>query len=123
MRIFLDTSLLSEADLSKVSELVLQRYVKGDQFFICAVSHFQIEWGYSMIRKSPQKYKEFLAGFRVEVAPFTKLDAEEAARTNPANSDILDALIASCVKRYDGELWTGDKDFFKFLPKSKVRIY
>ena len=78
MRIFLETSVLSDADLSKFSELVLQRYVKGYRFFICSVSHFQIEWGYSMSNISPQKYKEFLNGFGIDVAPLTKLDSEEA---------------------------------------------
>jgi predicted nucleic acid-binding protein len=123
MRIFLDTSLLSDSDLSRVSELVLQRYIKGDQFFICSVSHFQIQWGYSTAGRTPQKYKDFLNALRVEVAPLTKRDAEEAAEMKPADSDILDALIASCVKRYDGELWTADRDFLKFLPKSRVRIF
>ena len=123
MRIFLDTSVLSDLDLSKVSELVLQRYVKGDQFIICSVSHFQIEWGYSLSGISPKKYKDFLNGFRIDVAPLTKLDAEEAARMNPADSDLLDALIAACVKRHDGVLWTADRDFRKFLPKSKVQFF
>lgn len=123
MKVFLDTSVLSEANLSKLSELVLQRYVKGDQFFICSISHFQIEWGYSMIDESSHKYKEFLKGFRIEVTPLTKSDAEEAARMKPLESDIADALIASSVKRYDASLWTGDRDFLKFLPKSKVQIF
>ncbi len=123
MRIFLDTSVLSEGNLQRLSELVLQRYVKGDQFFICSVSHFQIEWGYSMIDVSSHKYREFLRGFRIEVTPLTKSDAEQAANMKPSEPDILDALIASSVKRYDASLWTADMDFLKFLPKSKVQIF
>ena len=123
MRIFLDTSLLSDAELSKVSELVLDRYVKGAQFFISSISHFQIEWGYSTSNRSSEKYKEFLRAFRIEVVPLTKLDAEEAAKMQPSEGDVLNALIASEVRRHDGFLWTHDRDFLKFLPKSKVQIF
>ena len=122
MRIFLDTSVLSETNLSRLADSVLDRYVRGDQFFINSVVHFQIEWGYHSAGKSPQKYKDFLNGFRVEVLPVTKMDAEEAAKMKPGHSSLLDALIASSVKRYDGILWTADKDFLRFLPKSHVRI-
>ena len=123
MRIFLDTSLLSDAELSRVSELVLDRYIKGDQFFLSSISHFQIEWGYSSANRSPKKYREFLRGFNVQVLPLTKLDAEEAAGMQPDDNDILDALIASTVRRHDCILWAEDKDFLKFLPRSKVRIF
>ncbi|MFI5420512.1 MAG: type II toxin-antitoxin system VapC family toxin, partial [Nitrososphaerales archaeon] len=99
------------------------RYVKGDQFFISSISHFQIVWGYSAADESASRYREFLKGFRIEVTPMTKSDAEVAAEMKPSESDILDALIASCVRRYDASLWTGDRDFFKFLPKSKVQIF
>jgi predicted nucleic acid-binding protein len=79
VKIFLDTSVLSEANLSKLSELVLNRYVKGDQFFISSISHFQIVWGYSAADESASRYREFLKGFRIEVTPMTKSDAEVAA--------------------------------------------
>jgi len=123
MRIFLETSLLSDSELSRVSELVLERYIKGDQFFISSISHFQIEWGYSVVGRSPQRYNEFLKGFKIEIVPLTKLDAEEAANMKPDEGDILDALIASSTKRHDGIMWTGDRDFLKFLPKSKVQVF
>jgi predicted nucleic acid-binding protein len=123
MRIFLDTSLLSDAELSRVSELVLDRYIKGDQFFISSISHFQIEWGYSTANRSSEKYKRFLRAFSVEIVPLTKLDAEEAAKMKPSEGDILDALIASGIKRHDGILWAQDRDFLKFLPRSKVQIF
>jgi len=97
--------------------------MKGDQFFICSISHFQIEWGYSMIERSPHNYREFLRGFRIEVAPLTKSDAKLAFNMKPSESDILDALIASSVKRYDASLWTADRDFLKYLPKSKVLVF
>jgi predicted nucleic acid-binding protein len=123
VRVFLDTSVLSEANLSRLSELVLQRYMKGDQFFLSSITHFQIVWGYSAAKKSASRYREFLKGFRIDVTPVTKSDAEDAADVKPSESDILDALIASSVKRYGASLWTGDRDFFKFLPKSKVQFF
>jgi hypothetical protein len=83
MRIFLETSVPNNSDLSKVSELVLQRHVKGDQIFHLSFSHFQIYWGYSIAGRSPQKYKEFLNAFGVELAPPTKRDAQEAAGMRP----------------------------------------
>lgn len=123
MKIFLDTSLLSDAKLSSVSELVLDRYIKGDQFFISSISHFQIEWGYSTANRLSEKYRKFLRDFGVEVIPFTKSDAEEAAKMKPSEKDVLDALIAVAVRKLDGVLWSADKDFVKFLPKSKVQIF
>ncbi len=108
MRIFLETSLLSDAELFGVSKLVLDHYVMGDQFFISSISHFQIEWGYSKAKKSSEQYKRFLRDFGVEIIPLTKLDAEEAAAMDPTERDILDALIASTVKRHDGILWSED---------------
>jgi predicted nucleic acid-binding protein len=123
MRIFLDTSLLSDAKLSRVVELVLDRYIKGDKFFVSSITHFQLEWGYSIANKSSEKYRKFLRDFRVEVVPFTKSDAEEAAKTKPVESDILDSLIAATVRKLDGVLWSADRDFFRFLPKSKVQIF
>lgn len=123
MRIFLDTSFLSDAKLSNVSELVLDRYIKGDQFFISSISHFQIEWGYSTANKSPEKYRKFLRDFGVEVVPLTKSDSEEAAKMKPSGIDILDAIIAAVVRKLDGVLWSADRDFVKFLPKSKVQIF
>jgi predicted nucleic acid-binding protein len=68
------------------------------------------------------KYTTFLRKARIEIAPLAKTDAEEAALLKPNRADLLNALIAACVKRYDASLWTADKDFLKFLPKEKVRL-
>jgi predicted nucleic acid-binding protein len=123
MRIFLDTSILSDTDLYGLTSKVLERFVKGDQFCISSISHFEIERGYTLAHRAPDKYHDFLNGFHIEVAPLTKSDAEEAAKTRSADSQILDALIAACVKRYAATLWTADKDYSKFLTKSNLRLF
>lgn len=123
MKIFLETSLLSDANIAEISKEILEKYLAGDQFYISALTHFQLLWGYSIAKRSPERYENFLVKTRTEIASLTKLDAEEAARMKPIRNDLLDALIASCVKRYDGNIWTRDRDFFKFLPRSKVRLF
>jgi len=40
----------------------------------------------------------------------------------PRKSDLLDALIAASVKRSDASIWTSDRDFLNFIPKSRVRL-
>jgi predicted nucleic acid-binding protein len=40
----------------------------------------------------------------------------------PDRTDIADALIAATAKRYDASVWTLDKGFLKFLPKTRVRV-
>jgi predicted nucleic acid-binding protein len=124
LRIFLDTSLLSEAGIlsGPIKDQIVQGFVKGDQFYLSVITHFQVMWGYSMAGRTPEKYEEFLKTLRIEVLPLTKLDAEEAAAKKPSKKDILDALIASSVKKYDAAIWTLDRDFLKFLHKSRVRI-
>jgi predicted nucleic acid-binding protein len=53
----------------------------------------------------------------------TKTDAEMAAGFRPKRADILDAMIAASAKRYDASVWTNDKDFLKFLPENRVRVF
>lgn len=122
MRIFLDTSLLSDARLSGVAKKIAEQNLLGDEFYLSVITHFQLMWGYSIARRSPEKYGAFLRRARVEIAPLTKADAEEAAQMKPSKADLLDALIAACVKRYDAAVWTADRDFIKFLSKEKVRL-
>jgi len=94
----------------------------GLSLYVSAISHFQILWGYIIAKMSPSNYHEFLEIAGVEIAPLIKADAEEAAKMKPNRADLLDALIASSAKRYGAVVWTGDRDFLKFLPKSKVRV-
>jgi predicted nucleic acid-binding protein len=124
LRIFLDNSLLSDERLSgKPADEIVTTYASGNQFFVAAITHFQILWGYSRIAKPVHTYSEFLKAIRAEVLPLTKTDTELAASMKPSREDILDALIAASVKKYDGIIWTMDKkDFFKFLPKEKVHV-
>jgi len=86
------------------------------------VTHFQILWGYALANKSSEKYDEFIKMIGIDVVPLTKLDSEEASRMKPSKKDIVDALIAAIVKRYEAILWTKDSDFLKFLPKDNVRL-
>lgn len=123
MKIFLDTSLLSDTRLSALSSEIADRRTSGDAFYVSVITHFQLMWGYFTANRSPEKYENLLAKLRVDVAPLTKLDAEEAAKLKPSKGDLLDALISASARRNDATVWATDKDFLKFLPKSKVRIF
>ncbi len=123
MRIFLDTSVLGDSSLHKIGKQLFDHYLKGDGFYVSSITHFQLMWVYAISGRSPEKYEDFVKQTRVEIAPLTKTDAEVAARMKPSRADLLDALISSCVKRYDGYIWTGDRDFLKFLPKTRVEIF
>lgn len=123
MRIFLDTSILSEADLPLLIERITENYSHGDRFFISSLVHSQIEWGYFKARRSSSKYREFLSAFEVEVIPLTKTDSEKAASLKLQDGGVLDALIASTVSRLNGFLWTEDRDFLRFLPRQKLKFF
>jgi len=122
LKIFLDTSVLSDDRLSTLTEEIVKHYAKGDQFYVSSITHFQIMWGYSLANRTSEEYEELLRSTRIEIAPVTKIDAENAAKMKPVTAHVLDALIASTVKKYGGIVWTLDKDFLGFLPKSNVRI-
>ncbi len=123
MKVFLDTSVLSDDRRGRTSEELLKHYSVGGRFYISAITHFQILWGYVAAKMPSENYDWFLKSADLQVAPLIKADAEEAAKMKPASADLLDALIASCAKRYGATIWTSDKGFLKFLPKSKVRLF
>ncbi|MDA4123146.1 MAG: PIN domain-containing protein [Thaumarchaeota archaeon] len=122
MKVFLDTSLLSDAGLAGFAKEIAEGVETGSTFYLSAITHFQLQWGYSMAGMSKAKYETFLSATKVEVAPLTKTDSEQAASMKPVEADIPDALIAATAKRYDATIWTYDKDFLKFLPKARVRL-
>jgi len=122
LKIFLETSLLSDIKLSKLSEEIVERRSSLDEFCVSALTHFQILWGYALAHRSSEKYFEFIKRIGIEVVPLTKLDSEEASRMKPSKKDLLDALIAATAKRYEATIWTKDSDFLKFLPKDNVRL-
>jgi predicted nucleic acid-binding protein len=123
LKIFLDTSLLSDSGLSEFGEGVVREVLDGSSFYVSAISHFQLMWGYTTAGMSAERYERFLDGTSAEVVPLTRLDAEHASELKPSKADLLDALIASSVRRYDAIIWTRDSDFLKFLPKAKVRLF
>jgi len=122
LKIFLDTSVLSDEKLFTLTQDVVLHRSNGDQFFVSSITHFEILWGYMTAHQSPENYEEFLRAIPVEVVPRTGQGAEQAANLKPAVVQVLDALIASTVKKYNGRIWTFDRDFLRFLPKSSVRI-
>ncbi len=122
MKIFLETSLLSDIKLSELGEEMVQRRSSFDEFCVSALTHFQILWGYALAHRSSEKYDEFIKRIGVEVVPLTKLDSEEASRMKPSKKDLLDALIAATAERYEATIWTKDSDFLKFLPNDNVRL-
>lgn len=122
MKVFLDTSLLSDAGLARSAKEIADGVETGSEFYVSAVTHFQLQWGYSMAGMSQAKYELFLDVTGTEVAPLTKTDVEEAASMKPGRADILDALIAATAKRYEANIWTFDRDFLSLLPKARVRL-
>ena len=122
MKVFLDTSVLSDENREVTRAELLGASGTGLELYISSISHFQILWGYVIAKMSATNYHKFLEIAGVGIAPIIKADAEEAARMKPDKADLLDALIASSSKRYGAVVWTSDKDFLKFLPKSKVRV-
>ena len=75
MKIFLDTSLLSDAGLSQFAEEIAERVAAGSAFYVSAVTHFQLLWGYSTAGMTPGAYEAFLEATKAEVVPLTKVDA------------------------------------------------
>lgn len=122
MRIFLDTSVLSDLKLPKVSDELVKRRLAGDEFYLSVVTHFQVVWGYFSAGLSADRYERMLEATEMGISPLTKTDAEEAARMKPKKSDLLDALIAATVKRHNANIWTSDRDFSKFLPKTRIQL-
>jgi len=122
LKVFLDTSVLSDENREVTRAELLGASGTGLELYISSISHFQILWGYVIAKMSATNYHKFLEIAGVGIAPIIKADAEEAARMKPDKADLLDALIASSSKRYGAVVWTSDKDFLKFLPKSKVRV-
>ncbi len=122
MKIFLDTSVLSDLKLPKVSDQIVNQRLAGDEFYLSVITHFQVLWGYFSAGLSSVRYERLLEVTEMGISPLTRLDAEEAARMKPKNSDLLDALIAASVKRSNASIWTSDRDFLKFLPKASVKL-
>ena len=122
MKIFLDTSLLSDLKLQKISDQIVSERLAGAEFYLSVITHFQVLWGYCSAGLSPESYERLLEVTEIEIAPLTRFDVEEAARMKPKKSDLLDSLIAATVKRHEASIWTSDRDFLKLLPKASVRI-
>lgn len=122
MKVFLDTSILSDEKRESTRAEMLKESKTGLHLYISVVCHFQILWGYMVAKMSPANYHRFLEAAGVEIAPLIAADAEEAAKMKPSRADLLDSLIASSAKRYGAAVWTSDRDFLKFLPKEKVRV-
>lgn len=123
MKVFLDTSLLSDSGLAGFGRDIVKEVADGSSsFFVSAMTHFQVLWGYRLAGMSGDSYERFLDETRTEVVPLTKADADVAAAFRPARSDLVDALIAASAMRHGASVWTLDKDFLKYLPKSSVRL-
>ncbi|MGA3108821.1 MAG: type II toxin-antitoxin system VapC family toxin [Candidatus Bathyarchaeia archaeon] len=122
MKIFLDTSVLSDTSFASLAETLAEQALAGDTFLVSSLTHFQILWGYSIAKLSSTRYETFLEKFGVEVASLVEEDATVAARKRPSRSNIVDALIAATVSRYEAIIWTKDSDFLEFLPPSLVKM-
>lgn len=122
MRVFLDTSVLSDLKLSDVGSEIVKRRQAGDEFYLSVITHFQVMWGYRSAGLSSEKYERLLEVGEIEISALTRTDVEAAAEMKPKKSDLLDALIAASVQRYDASIWTGDRDFLSLLPKNRVRL-
>lgn len=114
--------MLSDLKLSDVGAEIVKRRLAGDEFYLSVVTHFQVMWGYRSAGLPSEKYERLLEVGEIEISTLTRADVEAAAEMKPKKSDLLDALIAASVQRYDASIWTGDKDFLSLLPKSRVRL-
>jgi predicted nucleic acid-binding protein len=112
---------LSDELFSEISVTLTERIVKGDEFYISVVTHFEIMWGYALAGMGSKNYEAFLNDLGIEIAYLSKVDVEKAANFKPSKKDVLDALIASTALRYDAKIWTFNKaDFKNFLPANKL---
>lgn len=119
MKIFLDTSILSDADLLTLkTELVHM----SDEFCVSALTHFEILLGYATVGKDSANYRNLLEGLKIDVVSLTREDSEKASRMGPSKKDFVDSLVAASAKRYGAAVWTKDSDFLKFLPRDSVRL-
>jgi predicted nucleic acid-binding protein len=122
MRVFLDTSALSDLRLSEVGSEIVKQRIAGDEFYLSVITHFQIMWGYRSAGLSFEKYERLLEVGEIEISPLTRMDVETAAEMKPKKSDLLDALIAASVQRHEANIWTKDRDFLNLLPRTRVRL-
>src|SRR5207245_10871760 len=113
MKIFIDTSVLSDFKLPEVADEIVKRRLGGDEFYLSAITHFQVLWGYSSAGLSAEKYERLLEVTEMGIAPVNRLDSEEAARMKPQRGDLLDRLIAAWVQRMDANIWTPDNESIK----------
>jgi len=122
LRIFLDTSILSDVSLTALADKLAERVTSGDTLLISTLTHFQILWGYRRASLPTTRYEAFLKKLGVEVAPLVAEDAALAAQRKPRREDLVDALISATANRYGAIVWTKDEDFLQFLPKEKVNL-
>lgn len=122
LRIFLDTSVLSDTSLNGIASAIAERVLSGDKFLVSVLTHFQILWGYRRAGLVVTRYETFLNKLGIDIASLVEEDAVFAANRKPSREDLVDALISATVKRYEAIIWTMDKDFLRFLPKEKVKV-
>jgi len=122
LQIFLDTSVLSHDSLSQLSTELVDRVTLGDEFLLSVLTHFEILWGYKKAGLATARYESLLSRLDIEVAALLQEDAITAANKNSHRENLVDALIAATVSRYDALIWSKDADFLRFLPKEKVVI-
>lgn len=122
MRIFLDTSVLSQKSLSELAENLAERVVQGDRFLISVLTHFEVLWGYRKANLASSHYDDFLMKLDVDVVPLLEEDALLAADKKPGKNKLVNALVAATVTRYDAFVWTRDHDLSQFLPEEKITI-
>ena len=122
MRIFLDTSVLSHRSLSKLTSMLVDRVLSGDNFLVSVLTHFEILWGYRKTGLPATRYEAFLTKLGIDVAPLSQEDAVQAASWKLTREKLVDALIAATASRYEASIWTKDSDFLQFLTKERVTI-
>lgn len=105
-----------------MSERLANRVTLGDEFLISVLTHFEILWGYKKAALSTSKYESFLSRLDIAIAELQHEDAVMAAEWSPSRENVVDALIAGTVTRYNASIWTKDTGFLQFLPKEKVVI-
>ena len=121
-RIFLDTSVLSHKSLNELGGKLAERVAQGDRFLISVLTHFEVLWRYGKANLPSSHYGDFLLKLGVEVVPLLEEDALLASEKKHGKNELVDALVAATVARYDAFVWTKDRDFNQFLPEERITI-
>jgi hypothetical protein len=63
LKVFLDTSILSERRLGLIGEEISRHRLDGDEFLLSSITYFQLRWGYTIANIATSSFEAFLRIF------------------------------------------------------------